>query len=272
MTVSPLPTSTAVRNPAVPNSDVPTPAVHPRSAVATRNAPRTRRQGARLTPVDPQNAPTTIGTRAGQGASKARGLTLYVGLDELTAADNGTNLTEIAQALQALVNDLVPEAQTRAVIALDFPGAGRRDLDAVRAAANGLSGTGAAARSHGPVRSRIPGRLQQPALREEAPAALRIDIPRREVHIDGQLAKITTKEFDLLATLVMNEGTTLSRQDLIEAVWAGESPDERTVDVHVRRLRNRLGSYKTVVRTIRGNGYRFDTHPDVQVWHATAVR
>ena len=57
------------------------------------------------------------------------------------------------------------------------------------------------------------------------------------------------------------------------APWpGGEEPDERTVDAHIRRLRRRLGEYASVVRTMRGSGYRYDTHPDVTVWSATARR
>src|SRR5699024_2089627 len=118
----------------------------------------------------------------------------------------------------------------------------------------------------GPVRSRIPHRIHPPPLRAaSAPAPvsprgfggragdvytdaagerLRIDIPRREVRIDGELVDVTTKEFDLLATLVTHADETLPREELISAVWSdGEVPDERTVDVHIRRLRRRLGEY-----------------------------
>ena len=60
----------------------------------------------------------------------------------------------------------------------------------------------------------------------------------------------------------------------LDALWteSGERPDARTVDVHVRRLRRRLGSYASIVRTIRGAGYRFDEHPDVAIWQARASR
>ena len=96
---------------------------------------------------------------------------------------------------------------------------------------------------------------------------------RLGVRIDGDLVDVTTKEFDLLATLVSHADETLPREDLITAVWSGgEVPDERTVDVHIRRLRRRLGEYASVVRTMRGSGYRYDTHPDVTVWSATARR
>src|SRR5699024_10809074 len=241
--------------------------VHPRSAVATRRA------GARLSAVDPQNAPHTFGPAGVVPSPKAaRGVIVYIGLDESKAAADGTNLSAIA---------LSPESRGS-------------DIDAGRPVATGSpAATGAPAATHGPVRSRIPNRIHPPTLREDtAPAPvsprgfggragdvytdaagerLRIDIPRREVRIDAELVDVTTKEFDTLATTVTHADETLPREELISAVWSdGEVPDERAVDVHTRRLPRRLGEYASLVRTMRGSGYRYDTHPDVTVWSATA--
>ncbi|HCG57220.1 MULTISPECIES: winged helix-turn-helix transcriptional regulator [Brevibacterium] len=266
---------------------------HPRSAAAIRRA------GARLSAVDPQNPPHTFGPAGVVPSPKAaRGIIVYIGLDESKAAADGTNLSAIAGELQAYAKELASQAETQAVIALAPEGRGN-DIDAVRAVANGSpAATGTPAGTHGPVRSRIPSRIHPPPLRREseqgigeaaptggfgsrfngnfqnrAAERLRIDIPRREVRIDGDLIDVTTKEFDLLATLVSHADSTLPREDLIAAVWSGgEVPDERTVDVHIRRLRRRLGEYSTVIRTMRGTGYRYDTHPDVTVWSATAHR
>ena len=259
--------------------------VHPRSAVAVRRA------GARLSAVDPQNPPHTYGPSGVVPSPKAaRGIIVYIGLDESKAAADGTNLSAIAVELQAYAKELASQAETQAVIALAPEGRGS-DIDAVRAVANGSpAASGTPAGTHGPVRSRIPNRIHPPALRDDAAAGgygahpgeafgekaaerLRIDIPRREVRIDGDLVDVTTKEFDLLATLVSHPDETLPRDALIAAVWSGsEEPDERTVDVHIRRLRRRLGEHSSVIRTMRGAGYRYDTHPDVTVWSATAHR
>lgn len=266
---------------------------HPRSAAAVRRA------GARLSAVDPQNPPHTFGPPGVVASPKAaRGIIVYIGLDESKAAADGTNLSAIAGELQAYAKELASQAETQAVIALAPEGRGN-DIDAVRAVANGSpAATGTPAGTHGPVRSRIPNRIHPPALRRDAEQSigeaaptggfgsrfdgnfqnrtaerLRIDIPRREVRIDGDLIDVTSKEFDLLATLVSHADSTLPREDLITAVWSGgEVPDERTVDVHIRRLRRRLGQYSSVIRTMRGSGYRYDTHPDVTVWSATAHR
>lgn len=247
---------------------------HPRSANSTR------RGGLRapLTPVaDAQNAPHTLAPGGvTPGPRAARGIILYVGLDEAKAAEDGTNLAAVAQELQRYANELASRAETQAVIALAPEGPGR-DIDAVRAVVSGSpAATGKPAGAHGPVRSRIPTRVQAPALRpQQDPAAgLLVDAPRREVHIDGAPVSLTHKEFDLLTYLIAHEGETISRETLIEALWSdspeGEAPTVRTIDVHIRRLRGRLGTYSSVVRTIRGGGYRYDTHPDVTFWKATA--
>ena len=67
---------------------------------------------------------------------------------------------------------------------------------------------------------------------------------------------------------MLREGHTIERSELVNSLWqAGEeeSPGVRTIDVHVRRLRAKLGAYEDIVRTVRGLGYRFDRHADVAV-------
>ena len=68
------------------------------------------------------------------------------------------------------------------------------------------------------------------------------------------------------------EGRTIDRTDLISSLWSAaddEIPNERTIDVHVRRLRAKLGDYEDIVRTVRGVGYRFDRHADVAIRQAS---
>ena len=62
----------------------------------------------------------------------------------------------------------------------------------------------------------------------------------------------------------------VGREELLEALWhnADEVPNERTIDVHIRRLRAKLGRLANTVRTVRGQGYRFYDHPEVVVWAA----
>lgn len=88
-------------------------------------------------------------------------------------------------------------------------------------------------------------------------AKLRIDLPRHEVTIDGQLVNLRTKEFALLATLAQNQGIVLSREKLLELVWGYDYYGEtRTVDVHVNHLREKIANSGAQIETLRGTGYK----------------
>jgi DNA-binding response OmpR family regulator len=107
---------------------------------------------------------------------------------------------------------------------------------------------------------------------KKSPAVV-VDFSRKRVLIDGEQAPLTFKEFELLQYLVVNKNETVSRNDLISSLWvAGEEdiPNDRTIDVHVRRLRSKLDRFEDIVRTVRGIGYRFDDHADVRVLFASA--
>ena len=113
-----------------------------------------------------------------------------------------------------------------------------------------------------PIRghSGVQGGAEMGAYATAYPGGVTIDISRRRVHIDGESAALTFKEFELLQYLVLREGRTIERTELVSSLWshadADEAPGERTIDVHVRRLRAKLGRYEDVVRTVRGIGYR----------------
>jgi DNA-binding response OmpR family regulator len=83
-----------------------------------------------------------------------------------------------------------------------------------------------------------------------------VDLGRREAQVDGDVVALATREFDLLAFLVQNKGLALSRQQLLDGVWGPDwYGDERTVDVHVRQLRKKLGT-DLPLATVWGIGYR----------------
>jgi DNA-binding response OmpR family regulator len=83
-----------------------------------------------------------------------------------------------------------------------------------------------------------------------------IDIGRREVRAKGQPVALATREFDLIAHLATNQGIALSRQQLLDGVWGADwYGDDRTVDVHVRQLRKKLGE-ELPLATVWGIGYR----------------
>jgi two-component system phosphate regulon response regulator PhoB len=90
-----------------------------------------------------------------------------------------------------------------------------------------------------------------------AAGAITIDPARHEVSVAGKRVSLTSLEFKLLSTLMRRRGRVQSRDRLLNDVWGYESViDTRTVDTHVRRLREKLGKAGTVVETVRGFGYR----------------
>ena len=199
--------------------------------------------------------------RAVPEGTEARGFALYVGIDEAKALAAGTDLPQIVEALKQLARSLSPDAETYAAVALAPVGAGGRDVDVVRLA---LQDPAALAKY----------RHTPPAEPAEPRGGVVIDISRKRVLIDGETTPLTYKEFELLQFLVLREGRTIDRHEIIGTLWAEgdeeEVPNERTIDVHVRRLRSKLGAYEDIVRTVRGAGYRFDRHADVTIrWAST---
>ena len=75
--------------------------------------------------------------------------------------------------------------------------------------------------------------------------------------VDGKEITLTLKEFELLKYLMLNAGIVLTRDKLLEKVWGYEYEGEtRTVDVHIRSLRQKLGEAGAIIETVRGVGYR----------------
>ena len=239
------------RSAAASTSAASAPSRHLAPAPETRNAPAARR-----TPETPP-APSC---RAVPDGTEARGFVLYVGIDEAKALAAGTDLGHIVEALKKLTGEIAPGAETYAAVALAPRGAGGRDVDVVRLA---LQDPTALAKHR-----------QETEPEDRAYSGVTVDISRKRVLLDNETANLTYKEFELLQYLVLREGRTIDRTELIASLWSGadaiDAPNERTIDVHVRRLRSKLGRYEDIVRTVRGVGYRFDRHADVSVHYASA--
>ena len=206
-------------------------------------------------PATPAESPRL---RAVPTGTEARGFALYVGVDEFKAIEAGTDLGHVVDQLKQLLAQLVPGSETYAAVALAPVGAGGRDVDVVRLALQDP----AALAKHRQVEEPTPKRR----------GGVVVDISRKRVVLDGDTAPLTYKEFELLQYLVLREGRTIDRTELIASLWSAgddEIPNERTIDVHVRRLRAKLGDYEDIVRTVRGVGYRFDRHADVSIRQAT---
>ncbi len=87
---------------------------------------------------------------------------------------------------------------------------------------------------------------------------IEIDIPTHVVKLAGKEVTLTLTEFNLLEILAKRRGRVQSRERLLQDVWGYENPiDSRTVDTHMRRLREKLGESANYLETIRGVGYRF---------------
>ena len=87
---------------------------------------------------------------------------------------------------------------------------------------------------------------------------LEIDVPRHRVTIKGDAVELTATEFKLLEILARRRGRVQTRERLLQDVWGYDNPiDSRTVDTHMRRLREKIGETATCLETIRGVGYRF---------------
>lgn len=90
-------------------------------------------------------------------------------------------------------------------------------------------------------------------------AELGLDLAGRTLSVDGRVITLTRREFDLLAYLQDHRGVALGRQELMSTVWrSGYLVGDRTIDVHVRRLRVKLGQHADRLRTLRGFGYCLD--------------
>lgn len=90
---------------------------------------------------------------------------------------------------------------------------------------------------------------------------LKIDYPARSVYIDNEEVKLTLKEYELLCYFVTNENIALSRNQLLNKIWGYDFyGDDRTIDTHVKMLRNNLGKYRDLIVTVRGVGYKFVTN------------
>lgn len=154
-------------------------------------------------------------------------------------------------------NDVVTDAGAELVLVLRLPDIGThssRDLaalaDALREAAQDL----------------VPGVSTHTVL-SPTPIPLIIDLPARDVLLDGRRVLLSHSEFEILAYLVRNPRTVVSRavlRDLGNGVREVDSRG-RNVDVHVSRIRTKLQQFGSIISTVRGSGYRFDPHPTVHI-------
>lgn len=102
-------------------------------------------------------------------------------------------------------------------------------------------------------------RASKPAAEDKlfTAGSLAVDVKRRAVTVDGEPVILTYKEFELLCYLLENRGVVLSRDQILTKIWDyNYSGETRTVDVHIRTLRQKLGDAGALIETVRGVGYR----------------
>lgn len=88
---------------------------------------------------------------------------------------------------------------------------------------------------------------------------LEINKAARTVSVDGSRVELTPKEYDLLFYLIENQNIALSRDKLLSDIWGYDFfGDDRTIDTHIKNLRNNLGPYRDYIVTLRGVGYKFE--------------
>ena len=92
---------------------------------------------------------------------------------------------------------------------------------------------------------------------------LEINYKAHTVKINNILVKLTPKEYELLLFFVKNDGIALSREQLLSSIWGYDFyGDDRTVDTHIKMLRNNLKEYRNLIVTVRSLGYKYETNKE----------
>ena len=101
-------------------------------------------------------------------------------------------------------------------------------------------------------------KMQANASKQISMSGIVINQETRDVYCNGELLELTYKEYELLLLLMINHNQVLEREELLNKIWGyGGSADTRTIDVHIRHLREKLKDQGECIKTIRGVGYRF---------------
>ena len=101
-------------------------------------------------------------------------------------------------------------------------------------------------------------RPQENVNEQLAEGGIEIDLPAREVSVDGVRIELTPKEYDLLVYFIQNKNIALSRDTILANIWGYDFGDVRTIDTHVKNLRGALGNHRGKIVTLRGVGYKFE--------------
>lgn len=101
---------------------------------------------------------------------------------------------------------------------------------------------------------------------------IKLDLFTKQLELDGEVVVLTKKEFEILSLLMQNPQKLFPREEILEKVWEGESYVlERTVDVHVARLRKKLEEYSVYITNRSGYGYAFNENARIQKKHENRI-
>ena len=197
--------------------------------------------------------PMTAAPAAVGGAPRPAGelgFALYVGAGE---GQDASQLAAVAEAVLRLVSEMAPDAAIHSALALGP----RSSKGAVVARLReDLTGEAPAA---------VPARQRaRAAWRGTKKPSVVLDVDARELTVHGRPVPLAHREFDLLEYLLSHPRHAVSREELLRTVWRDGAPGDhtRTIDVHVRRLRDKLGGCLQIA-TVRGVGYRYDPTPAI---------
>jgi len=181
------------------------------------------------------------------------GLALYVGLSGADGAASRALLVEVAQAVAAVIDELAPDATTYTAMTLGRRGPHGDVVTRVRDQLVASDPASGAWRRGEQTLHAVPDRQE-----------VIVDAAAREVTVNGRSVPFTYKEFALLEYLLRSPHRAVTREELLTSVWHKRAwhNGTRTIDVHVRRLREKLGGCPRIV-TVRGVGYRCDPTPEV---------
>lgn len=218
----------------------------------------------RLLPRSLHDAPSRPTTRSPLPSRSPRvprpptqtGFLLWVGIDPDDRSAHVAEIIDLAETLGELARELLPTSETFTALSFastDGHAAPTADLGALRTRLAELEII-----AHVPTEHDGPPQATPDFAVDLQPRVV-VDIAGRRVVADGAEQRVTSKEFELLAHLAASAGRVVPRSELLGSVWRGGSLDaaSRTIDVHVRRLRDKLRLHDEII-TVRGAGYRFE--------------
>lgn len=192
------------------------------------------------------------------------GFALYVGVDG-GGVEGRARLADLAQAVMTLVTELAPDAVVHSALALGARGSRGELVARLRdqLAAQVMQPAARLERSAESASARARATWQSAHVAISGPSLV-VDVDAREVTLDGAPVPMAFKELALLEYLLRAPHRAVSRDELLDNVWRNGGPSEgtRTIDVHVRRLREKLGGCLQIV-TVRGVGYRCEPTPEI---------